>query len=245
MFGVEEKTFIRWEDEGLITCGRNETARRIKIYPRAELERLIAENGRYEAPYPDPERPGCYRVPLAGHDMQRREAIIDAEDLPLVEGRRWHCSGTGEDAHGRVATFNKDGESRLHHLIMGVRTTDECVVSHRNRNPLDCRRSNLVVRTRSEASASGVKAKTFCGRPPTSQFKGVCWDKGRGKWRAYVKKDRVTRELGLFDDELAAAQVRDEAARALFGEHARLNFPNGLDAWLQAQPVESDDREAA
>ena len=40
MLGVDNNTFVRWEQEGLITCGRNETGRRIKIYPRAELERL-------------------------------------------------------------------------------------------------------------------------------------------------------------------------------------------------------------
>ena len=41
--------------------------------------------------------------------------------------------------------------------------------------------------------------------------------------------------MGHFDEEIAAAEARDEAARELFGEHARLNFPNGIDAALAEQ----------
>ena len=50
---------------------------------------------------------------------------------------------------------------------------------------------------------------------------------------ATIKKDRVQRRLGSFRDEIAAAQAYDEAARELFGEHARPNFPDGVDAWLE------------
>lgn len=237
MFGVDPNTFIRWEREGLITCGRNETARRIKIYPRAELERLLAENGRYAAPYPDPERPGCWRVPLAGHDMLRREAIIDAEDLPLVQGRRFHFSGEpGLEHQGKVATFNAEGDTALRHMILGAMGSDLCV-AHRNGDPLDCTRGNLVVRTLSEKGGAMRKVRFFRGQRPSSRFKGVCWDKSREMWVAYIKYEKVSRSLGRFHDELAAAQAYDEAAVQFFGEHARLNFPNGVDASLEAADV--------
>jgi hypothetical protein len=239
MLGVDRNTFVRWEKAGRITCGRNETARRIKIYPRAEIERLLAENGRLEPPYPDPERPGCWRVPLAGHDMKRREAIIDAEDLPRVQGRTFHFSYPPGQVHqGKVATFNAAGDSGLRNLILGVSGTDLCV-AHRNGNPLDCTRANLVMRTLSEKGAAMRKARLISGLPPTSRFKGVCWDKRRGRWIALIKLDGVSRHLGRFDDELAAAEAYDDAARELFGEHARLNFPDGVDAALAAGHVPS------
>jgi hypothetical protein len=67
-----------------------------------------------------------------------------------------------------------------------------------------------------------------------------------------VKKDGVLRNLGGFRDEIAAAQAYDEAARELFGEHARLNFPDGVDARLASEAAsglaasgEADARGAA
>jgi hypothetical protein len=63
-----------------------------------------------------------------------------------------------------------------------------------------------------------------------------------------IQKEGKQRYLGRFGDEIAAAEARDDAARELFGEHARLNFPDGIDAWLEkeAQRIgEADRREAA
>ena len=70
--------------------------------------------------------------------------------------------------------------------------------------------------------------------PCTSKFKGVCWDKRRGRWVAQCKRDGKS-YLGRFDDELAAAEAYDEAARETWGEHARLNFPDGVDAFLEGE----------
>jgi len=39
--------------------------------------------------------------------------------------------------------------------------------------------------------------------------------------------------LGRFHDEIAAAEAYDDAARKFFGEYARLNFPDGIDAALE------------
>jgi len=206
---------------------------------------MMEENGRYAPPYPDPDRSGVLRVPLAGHAMQWREAIIDAADLPIVEGRRFHYSESDDGMNGRVCIFSKEGYTRLHQLILGVSAADG-EVGHRNDDPLDCRRENLVLRTPSEKSAANRKAKMFCGRPTTSRFKGVCRDKRAEKWIAYSNKYRVMRDLGRFRDELAAAQAYDEAARELFGEHARLNFPDGVDARLEQETRnDMDQRQAA
>ena len=83
------------------------------------------------------------------------------------------------------------------------------------------------------------KAKAICGRPPTSRFKGVCWDKRRENWIVYIKKDQRPKYVGRFHHELAAAEAYDAAARELFGEHARVNFPDGLDAFLEAEAREA------
>jgi hypothetical protein len=37
-----------------------------------------------------------------------------------------------------------------------------------------------------------------------------------------------------------AALAYDAAARERFGEHARLNFPEGVDAWLEREAAEAE-----
>ena len=77
----------------------------------------------------------------------------------------------------------------------------------------------------------------------------MCWETWTKKWRAAIVLDGKTRRLGRFGDEIAAAQAYDEAARGVCsGEYAWLNFPNGIDAWLEQQAAEMDaasKREAA
>jgi hypothetical protein len=234
MLGVDVNTWRRWEREGLIPFGERHTRAGVRAYSLAEVERLVAECGRYSPPYPDPDRPGVYRVPLGGYDIKRREAIVDAADVALLDGRRchWHTEAGAAEHHGQVVLGGTT--TRLHQLILGLSGT-EWRVGHRNGDPLDCRRENLVARTRSECGGNMRKARTICGRPPSSRFKGVCWSKKREKWVVYIKKDQVNRYVGSFHDEIAAAEAYDEAARELFGGHARLNFPAGVDALLAAE----------
>jgi predicted site-specific integrase-resolvase len=246
MFGVDRDTWKRWEREGRITCGWQVNRGAPRVYKVADLERLVAEYGRYSPPYPDPDRAGCYRVPLSGHDIRRREAIIGAADLRLVAGRRWCYSpgaGHGGAGLGRVMLSCGDDHSALHRIILGL-TDPELDVMHRNDDPLDCRRENLVVRTHSEKGAAARKRDSVNGQPCTSKFKGVSWDKSKGKWVAQIKRDGK-RHLGRYDDEIAAAEAYDEAARETWGEHARLNFPDGIDAWLEQQAAKLREAEAA
>jgi predicted site-specific integrase-resolvase len=237
LFGVEYATFHRWELEGRITCGERVSRNAPKIYPIAGLERIVRACGKYSPPYPDPQRPGVWLVPLAGRDMQRREAIVDEADVPLLAGKRCHWSDRGQQGKpGQVVLWDGSEQLRLRQVIMGVRGI-KFRVGHRNGDPLDCTRANLVVRTKQQVLRGNGKNKGYGGEPCSSRFKGVCFDKWTGRWRAGVVVDGKTIRLGRFRDEIAAAQAYDEAAREFFGEHARLNFPDGVDAWLEAEAV--------
>ncbi len=238
-FGVNTWVWWRWEREGKIDCGR-QVGGGPKVYRVEDIHRMLDEYGKWCPPYPDPDRPGVYRVPLSGRDIKRREAIIDAESLPLIEGRSCAWS-TGDAEVGFVSLSSSTGEGGcpLRRIIMGV-TEAGINVRHMNGDALDCRRANLVLRTVQQRTRNNRKIKMIKGRPPTSRFKGVFWETATKRWRARIRVDGKTRGLGRFGDETAAAMAYDEAARLWFGEHAWLNFPDGVDARLTIEAATSD-----
>ncbi|MCP4900073.1 MAG: hypothetical protein GY906_24145 [bacterium] len=61
----------------------------------------------------------------------------------------------------------------------------------------------------------------------TSWYKGVSFNKARGKWHASIMVDYQSIHLGFFKTELEAARAYDEAAMKRFGPFARGNFPGG------------------
>lgn len=61
-----------------------------------------------------------------------------------------------------------------------------------------------------------------------SSYKGVTWDKTRGKWAAKIKVDGHTRNLGRYANEKDAALAYNAAACELHGEFARLNVIDEL-----------------
>lgn len=245
-FGVGIRVWERWEREGKITCGQR-VGQAPKLYKVEDIHRMLDEYGRWCPPYPDPDRAGVYRVPLSGRDIKRREALIDAHDLPLIEGGS--CAWARSDGKVGFVSLshpNVPHGTPLRRVIMGI-TDAGLNVRHVNRDPLDCRRQNLIVRTPKQRTRNARKMRTYNGQPCTSRFKGVFWETQTKRWRAVIRVDGKNRSLGRFGDEIAAAQAYDEAAMKWFGEHAWLNFPDGVDAWLAcwAQQSEPPQREAA
>jgi hypothetical protein len=256
IFGVATGTFVHWQTDGRINCGRwaripvEEASVRgcggRRVYPVDELRRLAEEFSKVGKPYPDPKDPGIVRVPIMSWSKTRFEAIIDAADLPLIEQKRWNWMPRSDGEDAVVVVSAPAGEQiPMRQIILGLRRKGrQSKISHRNGNPLDCRRENLVVRNPSEVLGHARKRKTNGGKPCTSRFKGVCWIEKSGKWLAQIQKEGDHKRLGYFDDELAAAEAYDEAAREWFGEHARPNFPDGIDKWLE-QEAAGQQREAA
>ena len=57
----------------------------------------------------------------------------------------------------------------------------------------------------------------------TSGYKGVCWHKPAGKWKAYIRFQGTRQHLGLFTTPEDAAEAYDAAALQHYGDFALTN----------------------
>lgn len=92
----------------------------------------------------------------------------------------------------------------LHREVMGLRPGDGKEVDHENRNPLDCRRSNLTVTDRAGNQMNVVSQhrRTNAARI-ISRHRGVSWSHRAGKpWRARLRG----KTLGYYATEEEAVQ---------------------------------------
>lgn len=156
------------------------------------------------------------RVELEGG----RVLVLDDEDAHLLEGARPVLHFPYGRSHPLCyvrlerQAAGKKTRSYLHRLIARARAGD--IVDHANRDPLDCRKANLRLASRSQNAANA----RIRGRVP---FRGVSRN-GR-KFEARITVNRVAHRLGRFTTARDAARAYDEAARRFFGEFAALNFP--------------------
>ena len=230
--GVAAHTFQQWISGGRISIPRYReqavTGTPI-LYAVADLTRLRDEFAREGQPYPDPQTPGVWRVPI-WTKKGFIEALVDEQDLGIVRGRNWNYTqrkGGGPET-GAVILVGERGIERefLKRLILGVQDAGVGVsVVHANGDPLDCRRGNLVIRTQAQKVRRAMKQTHRGGEPCTSIYKGVSWNERNGKWKAQIRVNDVNRPIDYFDDEVEAAYAYDDAAREVWGEEARVNFP--------------------
>ena len=142
-----------------------------------------------------------------------KEALVDDQDYEFLMRWKWHAACGGKYAGRRP----KSGAIYMHQLI-AKRMGFENIPDHIDGNGLDNRRANLRPATHQLNLANrGPQVNN------TSGFKGVTYDKARGKWFASIKVQGKRYNLGRFDDKVEAARVYNKAAKKHFGEFAWLN----------------------
>lgn len=149
------------------------------------------------------------------------KAVIDAEDVPMIEKYRWSVGGKDCRYLKTYIGYDKGKmvQIYLHRLIM---KDPPGHIDHINGNPLDNRKSNLRVVT----AKQNMRNKNITSRSKTG-LKGV-FSLPNGRFRAAIGVNGKTYQIGVFDTPLEAARAYDERARGVHGEFAKTNEQLGL-----------------
>lgn len=157
--------------------------------------------------------------------------LVDDEDYEPLSLYRWHAAVWRSNTYAARRQYLGGGRAAgqflyitLHRQLLGLPPGDPRQVDHVNGDGLDNRKANLRLATQLQ---NRHNARSLGG---ASRFIGVCRVSSSATWRAQVGHDGRTEHLGCFDSEEAAARAYDAAASRLFGEFARLNFPQEISA---------------
>lgn len=147
-------------------------------------------------------------------------AIVDDADYEWLNQWKWNANKQnnrfyairGEYPAGR---YGKGVFILMHRFILGV-TDRSVIVDHKDNDPLNNRRDNLRIATRSQNNCNVGLRKN-----KVSKYKGV--SKLRDKWQAAISKNKKTFYIGIYENEVDAAIAYNERAKELHGEFALLN----------------------
>ncbi len=148
--------------------------------------------------------------------------LVDEEDFDFLSQWNWYVKDNGCGNLYVVRQDKHKKEYSMHRVLMEV--SDENIhVDHKNGNGLDNRRLNL-------RTCSNHKNRFNCkiNKRNTTGFKGVREKKGKRLKKPYqagVVYNRKYYHLGYFKSAEEAGSAYDIKAKELFGEFARLNFP--------------------
>ena len=136
------------------------------------------------------------------------EYYFDANDYDKIKDICWH-----ENSYGYIYGYDTKTKQRipLHCLVMNAIDDTVNVVDHINRNPKDCRKSNLRLCSQGENAMNRSLYKNN-----TSGCNGVSFDKKSNKWVAYINKNTKRYRIGSFVDKDEAIRARKETEKEMF-----------------------------
>ena len=152
--------------------------------------------------YNDYDLYGDYGV---GYDCNGKKFYFDLDDYDKIKDYRWYI-----DIYGYVVCQHE--QLRFHRLVMNV-TDPNLHIDHINHITYDNRKCNLRKATVSENAFNKTTPMIN-----TSGYKGVTWDKNRGKWVAQLHLHGKHYYLGRYDTLEDAVKARRQAEEKYFGE---------------------------
>lgn len=130
-------------------------------------------------------------------------------------GRKYPGDPAGALTHNGYVMCTVEGERMQAHKIVWA-LENNCFpqpgfdIDHIDGDKTNNSPDNLRLATRSQNNYNARKR-----RNNTSGFKGVSFDKSRGRWDARIRAEGKTRYLGRFDTAEAAKAAYDAAAKTL------------------------------
>lgn len=146
------------------------------------------------------------------------EAIIDAEDVPLVEGFNWWASpGKNTFYAARSGKTQPDGSRPYIAMHRQIMREPPMFVDHRDGNGLNNRQVNLRVATNGQN-----KQNSAINRNNTSGFKGVHLRSDFSKWVARIEANGKRVTIGSYATPEEAAAAYADASVRLHGDFGRI-----------------------
>lgn len=130
----------------------------------------------------------------------KQKFYIDLDDVSFAEKYTWY-----ENDQGYIMSRIDGKLVRLHRAI--INPQDNIEVDHQKHKKYDNRKGELREVTRSQNSMN-------------RKAKGVCFDKKRNKYVAYITINGHQKHLGYFIDEVDAIKARKDAEEKYFGEYS-------------------------
>ena len=155
---------------------------------------------------------------------QGKFAIVDDADFEWLNRFKWYAIKDRHTFYAARSPYDKNTGKQcimqMHRQILELKKYDRAEIDHKNHNELDNQRENIRICNTQQNTFNKLP-----GKNGTSKYKGVCWHKRDKRWIAGICLNSKLLHIGNFLSEKQAALAYDKKAIELFGDFARLNFP--------------------
>ncbi|MEK6883422.1 MAG: HNH endonuclease [Nanoarchaeota archaeon] len=157
------------------------------------------------------------KIILTGKIGLGKFALVDDGDYQKINSIKWYfCEGYAR----HDIRFSKTSKKIIFmHRVVLNNFNRNIEIDHINGDKLDNRRNNLRIVTRQQNMFNRRKRKLL-----SSKYKGVSWNKKNKNWRAMIRINNRTLNIGSFRNEQDAASAYDIKAKEIFGEYSHLNI---------------------